>query len=30
VYLGAHYTSDVIGGWIIGAIGLVLIIGNFI
>jgi undecaprenyl-diphosphatase len=30
VYLGAHYTSDVIGGWIIGAIGLTLIIGNFI
>lgn len=25
VYLGAHYASDVIGGWIVGAAGLVLI-----
>lgn len=25
VYLGAHYSSDVVGGWIIGAIGLGLI-----
>lgn len=30
VYLGAHYVSDVIGGWIIGAIGLAVIIGNFV
>lgn len=26
VYLGAHYASDVIGGWIVGAIGLALIL----
>lgn len=25
VYLGAHYASDIVGGWIIGAIGLVVI-----
>ena len=30
VYLGAHYASDIIGGWIIGAIGLIVIIGNFV
>ena len=26
IYLGAHYASDIIGGWIVGAIGLVAII----
>lgn len=26
VYLGAHYPSDVVGGWFIGAIGLALIV----
>lgn len=26
IYLGAHYASDVIGGWIVGAAGLVLIL----
>lgn len=25
VYLGAHYPSDIIGGWIVGSIGLVVI-----
>jgi undecaprenyl-diphosphatase len=27
VYLGAHYASDIVGGWIIGAIGLATILG---
>lgn len=26
IYLGAHYPSDVVGGWIIGGIGLLLIV----
>jgi len=26
IYLGAHYTSDIIGGWIVGGLGLVLIL----
>lgn len=26
IYLGAHFASDVLGGWLIGAIGLALII----
>ena len=26
VYLGAHYASDVVGGWIVGAAGLLVII----
>ncbi len=26
VYLGAHYASDVIGGWIVGLIGVIAII----
>lgn len=26
IYLGAHYASDVIGGWIVGAIGLIAIL----
>ena len=26
IYLGAHYASDVIGGWIVGAIGLAIIV----
>jgi undecaprenyl-diphosphatase len=29
VYVGAHYASDVIGGWIIGSIGLWFIFSNF-
>lgn len=30
VYLGAHYVSDIIGGWIIGGIGLAIIVDTFI
>ena len=30
VYLGAHYASDVIGGWIIGVAGLAFIIDSFV
>lgn len=30
VYLGAHYASDIIGGWVIGAIGLAIIINTFV
>lgn len=30
IYLGAHYASDIIGGWIIGGIGLFIIIGSLI
>ena len=26
IYLGAHYASDIIGGWIVGAFGLILIL----
>lgn len=26
VYLGAHYASDIVGGWVIGAIGLIVIL----
>lgn len=26
IYLGAHYASDVIGGWIVGSVGLILIL----
>ncbi|MCY1524338.1 PAP2 superfamily protein [compost metagenome] len=26
IYLGAHFASDVIGGWLVGAIGLAIII----
>lgn len=26
IYLGAHYTSDIIGGWIVGGIGLAAIL----
>ena len=26
IYLGAHYASDVIGGWIVGFAGLLLIL----
>jgi membrane-associated phospholipid phosphatase len=29
VYLGAHYASDIIGGWIAGGIGLVFILVEF-
>jgi undecaprenyl-diphosphatase len=28
IYLGAHYASDVIGGWIIGALGLFIIVNS--
>jgi len=30
IYLGAHYASDIIGGWIIGGIGLLVIIDSLI
>jgi len=26
IYLGAHYASDIIGGWIVGGVGLLLIV----
>lgn len=26
IYLGAHYTSDIIGGWIVGGVGLIIIL----
>ena len=26
IYLGAHYASDIIGGWIVGGVGLLLVI----
>lgn len=30
IYLGAHYASDIIGGWIVGGIGLAAIIIMFV
>jgi undecaprenyl-diphosphatase len=30
IYLGAHYASDIIGGWIVGGIGLAIILFDMI
>lgn len=30
IYLGAHYASDVIGGWIVGAIGVAFIVTEMV
>jgi undecaprenyl-diphosphatase len=30
IYLGAHYASDVLGGWIVGGVGLAVIIIEFV
>lgn len=30
IYLGAHYASDIIGGWIIGGIGLAVIVFDMV
>ena len=30
IYLGAHYASDIIGGWIVGGIGLLVIVFDMI